>query len=114
MKRTIILLLAACLMFALFPASHRALAANAAGMLGTPKAVTGQTGLTQKTGQMLNLNTASAEQLTALPNIGPKTATAIVNKRNELGGKFKSVDQLLEVKGIGEKKLEAIKPFLTL
>ena len=115
MKRTVRLLLAACLMLALLSASHSALAANnAASTLGTAKAVAGQTGLTQKTGQMVNLNTASASQLTQLPGIGPKNAAAIVDKRNELGGKFKSVDQLREVKGIGEKKLEAIKPFLTL
>ena len=90
---------------------------TADGMLGkakTTKTVTDQTGLTQQTGQMLNLNSASADQLTQLPGIGPKTAAAIVDKRNQLGGKFNSLDQLLDVKGIGQKKLAKIKPLLSL
>lgn len=61
----------------------------------------------------LNLNTATAEQLGALPGIGPKTAEAIIALRTQKGG-FKSVDELGEVKGIGEAKLAKLKPLLTL
>ena len=52
----------------------------------------------------LDLNTATAEQLDTLPGIGPATAAAIVTYRQE-HGRFASVDELLEVRGIGEAKL---------
>lgn len=61
----------------------------------------------------LNLNTATAEQLDELPGVGPSRAKAILELRQRLGGKFRSPDQLLEVKGIGEKTLEKIKPHVT-
>ena len=56
----------------------------------------------------VNLNTADAEALDALPGIGPATASAILEHREEFGA-FSSVDQLLDVPGIGEAKLEAIR-----
>ncbi|WP_162238588.1 helix-hairpin-helix domain-containing protein, partial [Paenibacillus sp. A3] len=62
----------------------------------------------------INLNTATAKQLDELPGIGASRAQAIVELRKKLGGSFKSVDQLLEVKGIGEKMLQKIKPLVTL
>ncbi|WP_212741249.1 ComEA family DNA-binding protein [Paenibacillus naphthalenovorans] len=61
----------------------------------------------------LNLNTATAEQLDDLPGVGPSRAQAILELRQRLGGKFRSPDQLLEVKGIGAKTLEKIKPHVT-
>jgi competence protein ComEA len=60
----------------------------------------------------LNLNTATAEQLDGLPGIGPATAAAIVEHRDRVGG-FSSVDQLLDVRGIGEAKLEQLRPLVT-
>ena len=60
----------------------------------------------------LDLNTATKEQLDALPGIGPKKAEAIVQYRNEKGS-FKSVDQLKEVSGIGEKIFQGIKNEVT-
>lgn len=62
----------------------------------------------------INLNTATAKQLDELPGIGASRAQAIVELRKKLGGSFKSVDQLLEVKGIGQKMLKKIKPLVTL
>jgi len=59
----------------------------------------------------INLNTATAAELELLPGIGPKTAERIIELR-ETRGRFNTIDELLEVKGIGEKKLGAIKPFL--
>jgi len=59
----------------------------------------------------ININTATVEELQTLPKIGPKTAEAIVKYRKE--HPFKSVDELTEIKGIGEKKLEKIKPLVT-
>lgn len=57
---------------------------------------------------VVDLNTATAEQLDELPGIGPSTAEAIIAFREE-HGRFRSVDQLLEVRGIGEAKLAAIR-----
>ncbi|EUA18275.1 transposase IS116/IS110/IS902 family protein [Mycobacterium xenopi 3993] len=53
-----------------------------------------------KPGEVINLNTATVQQLDTLPGIGPVTAAAIVAWR-EANGKFTSVDQLAEVDGIG-------------
>ncbi|QAY68414.1 helix-hairpin-helix domain-containing protein [Paenibacillus protaetiae] len=56
----------------------------------------------------LDINKATAEQLDALKGIGPSKAQAIVADR-ETNGPFRSVDDLLRVKGIGEKLLADIK-----
>lgn len=55
---------------------------------------------------VVNINTADAQELTKLKGVGEKKAEAIIAWRNENGG-FKTVDDLLEVKGIGEATLEA-------
>jgi competence ComEA-like helix-hairpin-helix protein len=59
----------------------------------------------------LNLNVATAEQLTTVPGIGPKAAQRIVEHRDEFGA-FASVDALAEVEGFGEKRVEAVFPYL--
>ena len=60
----------------------------------------------------LNLNTATKDELIALPGIGPAKAQAIVDYRNQ-HGPFRSVDEVRKVKGIGEKLFTQIKPELT-
>ena len=50
----------------------------------------------------VNINTASAQQLTALPGVGEKMAARIVEYRQKQGG-FKNVQELMNVRGIGEK-----------
>lgn len=57
----------------------------------------------------LDLNTATAEQLEDLPGIGPATASAILAYRRE-HGRFRTVDELLEVRGIGEARLAELRP----
>lgn len=59
----------------------------------------------------ININTADKETLTQLPGVGPKTADAILKYR-KANGKFKSPNDLLNVKGIGEKTLKKMKPLL--
>lgn len=59
----------------------------------------------------VDINTADKEMLTLLPGIGPVTADAIIAYR-KTNGNFKSIDELTKVKGIGEKTLVKIKPFL--
>jgi competence protein ComEA len=60
----------------------------------------------------VDLNTADEAGLDALPGVGPATAAAIVEHRNRIGG-FTSVDQLLDVRGIGEAKLESLRDLVT-
>ena len=59
----------------------------------------------------VDLNTATAEELDRLPGIGPATAEAIIRHR-ETHGRFRSVTDLLEVRGIGEAKLEQLRPLV--
>lgn len=58
--------------------------------------------------QLLDLNTATQADLEALPGIGPELARRILEYRQVCGG-FRSVEQLTEVQGIGEKRFEALK-----
>jgi competence ComEA-like helix-hairpin-helix protein len=60
----------------------------------------------------LDLNTATVEQLDKLPGIGPTTAKAIVRFR-EKSGPFRRVEDLLAIRGITKKKLEKIRPLVT-
>jgi competence protein ComEA len=61
--------------------------------------------------EKINLNTASAEMLETLPGIGPETAKRIVDHRTKIG-KYKTVEEILNIKGIGEKKFQRIKNLL--
>lgn len=61
---------------------------------------------------LLDLNTATADQLEELPGVGPSTASAILEYRKERG-RFRSVDELLEVRGIGPSKFAALRSKVT-
>jgi len=65
------------------------------------------------TDALVNLNTAGLAELDELPGVGPVTAQAIIDWRDANGG-FRSVDQLLDVQGIGEKTLADLAPLVTL
>jgi competence protein ComEA len=59
----------------------------------------------------VNLNTATAEQLDTLPDVGPVTAQAILTWRTD-NGPFSSVDELLQVSGIGAATLADVRPYV--
>ncbi|HXR32074.1 MAG TPA: helix-hairpin-helix domain-containing protein [Verrucomicrobiae bacterium] len=60
----------------------------------------------------INLNSANAAELQQVPGIGPSTADKILEMRKSYGA-FKSVDDLLAIKGIGPKRLEKMRKYLT-
>jgi len=60
----------------------------------------------------VNLNTATSEQLQQVPGIGPATAGKILQMRKAYGP-FKSVDDLLAIRGLGAKRLEKMRKYLT-
>ncbi|HOB50541.1 MAG TPA: ComEA family DNA-binding protein [Mycobacterium sp.] len=78
--------------------------AGPGGATGTERGGAGSTG-------PLDLNTATAEQLDALPGVGPVTAAAILAWR-QANGRFASVDQLGEVDGIGPARLDRLRPLV--
>jgi competence protein ComEA len=60
----------------------------------------------------INLNTATAAELQQVPGIGPSTADKILKMRKAYGP-FKSVDDLRAIKGIGPKRMEKMRKYLT-
>jgi competence protein ComEA len=60
----------------------------------------------------ININTASKEELTRLPGIGDAMAERILAYRDE-NGSFSTIDELINIRGIGRKKLDRISPFCT-
>jgi competence protein ComEA len=60
----------------------------------------------------LNLNTATLAQLQSLPGVGPTLASRIIEYRQK-NGSFKKIEELMNVKGIGEKNFLKLKPLIT-
>jgi competence protein ComEA len=63
--------------------------------------------------EKINLNSATAEQLQSIPGIGPATAKNILEYRAK-AGKFNKIEEIINVKGIGEKKFQKIKDRLAI
>lgn len=101
-KLALILAAAACLAFSATPL----LAADPTNASATPQE-------TAKIANQTNVNTASAAELEKLPGIGKKSAEAIVAYRTEKG-KFKTLKDLLKVKGVGKKTVEKIQNLVSL
>jgi competence protein ComEA len=82
---------------------------------GQAQAAVGMSGVASGTGLVLkvHLNSATLEQLDALPGIGPVTAQKILDYRTEHGA-FKSVGELDSVSGIGPATMEELKPLVDL
>jgi competence protein ComEA len=79
----------------------------AVGVDPAPEAAGGAGGATGRGDALVNLNTATADQFATLPGIGPALAARIVQWRDQ-NGRFTSVEELLEVSGIGPAKFESI------
>jgi competence protein ComEA len=60
----------------------------------------------------VNINTASQAELEALPRVGPKVAQRIIEFRSQ-NGNFKKVEDIMKVKGIGEKIFQQLKDLIT-
>lgn len=84
-----------------------------AALLAFPLAAAGKTSVKGKApSHPINLNTATATELTQLPKVGAKAAERIVAYRKEHGG-FQRTEDLMSVKGIGEKSFLKLKPYLS-
>jgi len=95
--------LPALVMVSLFAAAPHAAVAQTARHASTKSPTT--TGI-------VNINTASAADLEGLPGIGPKTAARIVEYRQK-NGPFKKIEEVMNVRGVGEKNFLKLKPQLT-
>ena len=93
-------LLAAVISLFLFAAGEVVLAQKAAGKAAAAVPA------------VVNLNTATATQIATLPGIGEKAAQRIIEYREKNGG-FKKIEELMNVKGIGEKSFLKLKPLIT-
>jgi competence protein ComEA len=89
-----------------------ALAAVPAAAQDKPAAARGVRAAAPTAANPVNLNTATAAQIAALPGIGEKVAQRIVEHRQKTGG-FKKIEELMNVKGIGEKSFLKLKPLIT-
>lgn len=67
----------------------------------------------QNQGDKININTADATQLDKIPNIGPARAADIIAYRESKGG-FKTIEEMKNIKGIGDKTFESLKNLITI
>jgi competence protein ComEA len=83
------------------------------GLAMVPPMATAQKNATQSSiSQKVNLNTATVEELQTIPGIGPAMAKRVVEYRSKVG-KFTKIEDIINVKGIGEKKFQKMKDRLT-
>ena len=73
--------------------------------------VSGKKSKITETNLSIDINKAQLEDIIILPSIGPVIAQRIINYRNQ-HGHFQNIEELKNVKGIGSKKFEKIKPFI--
>jgi len=97
-----------CCLILMLVTVNSGLAAQKSAVTNTDQVIAGEALIAGK----IDINSADEEMLTNLPGVGPRTATRITDYR-KANGPFKSVDDLLNIKGIGPKVLDKIKPFAT-
>ncbi len=102
MFRTILSIVAVASLLAAMPSTPVAAQTKAGARTATKPAAS----------TTVNLNTASAVDLEGLPGIGAKTAARIVEYRQK-NGPFKKVEELMNVRGVGEKNFLKLKPQIT-
>lgn len=78
----------------------------------TPEQTVSAASADKITSGTININTASASELMRLPGVGQTTANKIISYR-ETNGKFLAIEEIMNVSGIGEKKFESMKQFLS-
>jgi len=93
-------------------ASSPANGASDAAQVSTAARTGGSSKLKNPGEGVVNINTADAAELQRLPRVGPAMAERILTYRQQIGG-FTSIEQLLDVKGVGEKTLAKWQPFVT-
>jgi comEA protein len=103
MFRTVLSIVAVASLLAAFPGNAAAAQTKASSRAAAAKPAASTT---------VNLNTASAGELEALPGIGAKTAARIVEYRQK-NGPFKKIEELMNVRGVGEKNFLKLKPQIT-
>ena len=89
-----------------------AAAMPAAAQQTSPKPAARSTAKAAAPTSPINLNTATQAQLESLPGIGAKAAERILEFRQK-NGSFKKIEDLMKVKGIGEKNFLKLKPYIT-
>jgi len=91
-----------------------ATSAGAANGAGLGRAASGASSASTPTVEgVVNINTATEDELQRLPRVGPSRASAIVALRTRVQ-RFRSVDDLLRVRGIGRASLRRLRPYVTL
>lgn len=80
--------------------------------VATPTAISAAAPASGASGQLININTATQAQLESLPRIGPAIATRILDYRATIGA-FTSIEQIMNVRGIGNSTFNAIKDLIT-
>lgn len=97
---------------AALPSGPAALTAAAAADVPAPASGASAAGLVPSGPQRVDLNRATVTDFDQLPGVGPVLAKRIADYRKSVG-RFHAVEDLRAVKGIGKKKLEQLKPFVT-
>lgn len=86
---------------------------NSSSMLSPSTSVTSSSSSSTKNTSKVNINKATEAELETIPGIGPSTALKIINYRNE-NGKFKSIEDVKKISGIGDAKYEKMKNYITI